>query len=456
MNLRSMNLLRSVLLLGAVLIFFKAGAQGDLTLYHNQKVPQATYTNPALTPQSNVNIGIPAISAISTYAGNSGFNWNHLVKEADGGDSLQLTPDDAMEEMADLNYLTSSTRLDLIHVGIRTGKHYFTLNVTQKFRAQFSYPQEFMQLLWEGNGGELLGQRASLEGLGFDLMHYREYALGYARPLSEKIKIGAKVKYLSGFQNFYTEKSSLGLKTDEDDFGLTVDGSMTIRSSGLDSTGPEMAAFGAGNPGLGLDLGGVYSLNDKIDLSLSVLDIGYIKWNNETRGFENEEVNFQYEGVDVFTLYGQNDTTKEDVGQLITDSLNKSFDLEEKNEGYTTPLNPKVHIGGTYKLLENGRVGALLRGTFVKGRLRGALSLSYQHRLGNWFTGTINYSMYNRSYGNIGLGIVLNGGPIQWHVMTDNVLAPLIPHKVRNLQIQTGFNLTFGRGSDEEGTNPSF
>lgn len=452
-----MILLRCTLVLVTLLFFFKAGAQGDLTLYHNQKVPQATYTNPALTPQSDVNIGIPGASSISTYFGNSGFNWNHAVKEADGGDSLRLTPDDALNELADLNYLSSSTRADLINVGIRVKKHYFTLNVTQKIQMNFTYPQEFVQLAWEGNGDELLGQRASLEGLGLDFMHYREYALGYSTSLSDKIQIGGKIKYLSGFQNISTEESSLGLRTDKDDFGWTIDGSMKLRSSGIDSNSLDnMSGFGPGNSGFGIDLGGVYSLNDKIDLSLSVLNLGYINWTNNTRGFVNEDVNFEYEGVDVFKLYNQNDTTKEDVAELLTDSLNNSFDLEEKEGDYNTPLNPKVFIGGTYRVLKNGRVGALMRGTFVKGSLRGALSLSYQHRFGKWFTGTLNYSMYNRSFANIGLGIVLNGGPFQWHIMTDNVLAAFIPHKSRNFQVQTGFNLTFGRSEDGEESTPSF
>jgi hypothetical protein len=430
-------------------------------LYQNDRVPQAGYLNPAKTPNTNVNVGIPGLGSNSISGGNSGFTWHHMIKETPSGDSLQLTMDDMIEELESLNHMSVSARADLLNLGIRVDQHYFTFNVTQKFDASLTYPKDFMKLLWEGNGGDFLGERASLEGLGFDLMHYREYALGYARSLTDDIDVGGKLKYLSGHQNFYTQASSMGLHTDEESFGWTIDGSMKLRSSGLrteeDSTpSPRFQAFASGNSGFAVDLGGVYDVNDQLDVSLSVLDLGFIKWTENTRGFVSDDVDFEYHGMDIYTLYGQGDTTKEDVAELMVDSLNSTFDLEEKNDAYTTPLNTRIFIGGNYHLVENGHLGAILRGHIVKGRFRGGFSLSYDHNFGDWFHPTINYSIYNNSFSNVGLGFVLTGGPIQFHLMTDNVLAPLIPHKSRNFHLRTGLNLTFGEREEEQKSVPRF
>jgi hypothetical protein len=96
------------------------------------------------------------------------------------------------------------------------------------------------------------------------------------------------------------------------------------------------------------------------------------------------------------------------------------------------------------------------------------LGLAYNYHLGNFLSATASYSIYNRSYSNLGFGVSVNLGPVEIYCLTDNVLAfgTLNPRdnflsstassinidtkKVRNGQIHFGLNLTFGRDKKEK------
>ncbi len=446
-------------LVSFLMVWHTGSAQQDLSLYRTGAIPQVTYVNPSFVPDSKVNVGLPGISSNYFSLSNSGFHYSHAVEQRPD-DSLELNMDGLIDKLADLNYLSTATRFDLLHVGIKVKKNYFTFNVTQRMDARFMYPKDMIKLVWEGNGGDFLGERASLDGLGVDYSLYNEFGLGYSREINDKLTVGGRFKYLEGIQNIWTEESELGLTTDEEDFAWTVDGSMSLRSSGVfDTTSEGFTSndlIGTGNSGFSVDIGGQYELTDKINISASVLDLGYIKWTKDLQGYVNEEVEFRYEGVDINELYGEGgagDTSSQDATELLMDSLDATFEVEESNEAYKTPLSPQIYLGGSYELTKSGTVGALLYGRIVRGKLRSGLSLSYNHKIGRWLSVTGDYSIYHRNWINIGGGFAINGGPVQFYVMSDNLLGAIIPHKTRNLHLRFGINLTFGRekkGADEE------
>ncbi|MBA3900620.1 MAG: hypothetical protein H0X62_10485, partial [Bacteroidetes bacterium] len=248
---------------GMALLCKMAFPQQDLTLYYMDRIPQISSVNPAFFPESKVNIGIPIISSIYFSASNSGFSYNDV-------DDIDKT----VRRLADRNYMSVYNKINLIDFGFRIkDKNYFSLNITEHFMARVTYPRDLFLLAWEGNGETLLGQRANMDALGFDFMHYREYGLGYSRKLlDEKLSIGGRVKYLSGFQNFWTKRSQLGLYTDTENYAITLDGALEINSSGFDDISRGEfdymdMAVNAGNHGFGLDLGVNYEYSDKFSVS---------------------------------------------------------------------------------------------------------------------------------------------------------------------------------------------
>ena len=85
----------------------------------------------------------------------------------------------------------------------------------------------------EGNGNNLLGKRASLDGLGFDFTHWREYAVHWVHDVHHKFSYGARLKYLYGMENFATDVSYMGIETDQNSHALKFDMAFDFRTSGL-------------------------------------------------------------------------------------------------------------------------------------------------------------------------------------------------------------------------------
>jgi hypothetical protein len=426
-------------------------AQQDLTLYHMRSIPQSIYVNPAGIPTSKVNIGLPAISSNYLSISNSGFKWNDVVqKRAD--DSLVLNMNNLIGKLAKKNYFVAHANIDLLSLGIKVKKSYFTFNATEKINSTFTYPKGLIQLFWEGNGGDLLGQRASFDGIGYDFVHYREYALGIARPINDRLTIGGRAKYLTGFQNIWTKKSQIGLTTSETNFDLIFDGSLEIKSSGINKINEgdfniNDLLLNNLNKGIALDLGAQYQYSDNIYLSASLLDFGYINWKNDVKNFTQKDFEFVFSGIDLNDFISS-DSTAEGALEVLLDSISNVIVLTESEEAYTKWLSSRLILGGTYKLNESNFVGAIFQAEFLKGSVRPALSFSYNTKVKRWFSFALNYSIYNRSMFNFGTGFSINAGPVQFYAVTDNFLAPLLPHMVRNAHLRFGLNLTFGRSRD--------
>ena len=349
----------------------------------------------------------------------------------------------------------------------------------------------------EGNGNNLLGKRASFDGLGFDFTHWREYAVHWVHDVDNKFSYGARLKYLYGMENFTTDVSYMGITTDQNTHALTFDMNFDFRTAGLplvmiDDSIPCIGAidlndtammqqagldanfmsnylFGRNNNGLGLDLGFNYHVSDKLLLEASVLDLGFISWNNYTANSQLSAWDYTYDGIDnPITVFGQG-TSVEYLKNILEDSVEASLydNYQYSNPSYTTSLRTKIYASMEYIVDHNNFVSLTLYSSFVRKRWRRGLGVAYNYHLGHFLSATASYSIYNRSYSNVGLGISLNLGPVELYCLTDNVLAwgTLNPsqnlsadgqsisvdtRRVKNGQIHFGMNLTFGRPRKEK------
>lgn len=448
--------LLTVVILGAPLLPLQA--QQDFTMFNLRNVQQARYTNAAIAPNRKVNVGFPALSSTYLSLSNSGFAWKDLFVQT-ASDSLSLNMDNALSKMNDVNYLQMELNLDLLHFGFRAGKGYFSLNVTEKMGARFSYPKGLLQLIWEGNGKTgSIGERVSFDGIGFDAIHYREHGLGYSRDVNDKLSIGGKVKYLQGISNLYSKKSVFGLTTDSVSYAITMDGQYEIYTAGMatslfDSSSSFSASdvlYGSSNRGFGLDLGVLYNLHERVEVGLGINDLGAIKWSDDSRKYAAAGGTFTFDGLD---LLGGADLTSPDsinsgeeggINIPMLDSIIDAFTPIETRESYTTALGPKIYLSARYFLTKKASVGGLFYAQIYKGKMRTALSGSMNVSVKKFLDASVTYSIYNRSYANLGVGLSLNLGAIQLYFATDNLLAMAAPHAVRNAHFRGGINFIFG------------
>ena len=449
----------------AILFLFIGGnaiAQRNYTFYALDNTAQSHYLNPSFKPDAKVFVSFPLIPMQSFGASNSGFNMSHLLKDRAQDDSLQLDAAGVIGKLGKKNYMIVESYNEIFAFGFRVKKNYFSFGATNRLNANFIYTKDFLQLGVEGNGTSFLGKRASFDGMGMNMNSYVEYALGYNRELSDKLTVGGRVKFLSGIANINTRTSKFGLHTDATTFDLTIDGSATINTSAIkpfyDTLAPKnynpvANAYNFKNFGLGVDLGATFKVNDKIKVTASLLDLGFINWKTDNATFVSNNIDYRFEGVDLNKFL--KDTTDAVFDQL-QDTLKSIFSQEENNSNYRTGLATRFYLGGTYNLTESINVGATLYNEVIKSHYRAALIVSGTVKLKSWLSATVNYSQYARSFGNIGVGLSLRGGPIQFYVVSDNVLGFLSPGNSKNFHASFGLNMLFGKPNKVEEKKASF
>ena len=419
-------------------------AQKDFLLYGLDNLAQSQYVNPAFRTNSKAYFTFPGLNQ-SVGLSHSGFQFNHLVHQR-ADDSLVLKPDIAISKMKGINYITSNIQNELFSMGFSIKKSFFALSVVNKLQTRFLYPKDLFTLAFEGNGKSLLGERASFDGIGVDALSYLEIGIGFNREFGDKLKLGGKLKYLNGIANIHTRKSNLGIFTDETTFDIAVDGSFEVNSSNITSLADgnnslQVSDFIGKNKGVGIDLGAVYKLSDKIELSASIIDLGVITWKSNTQSYVSNDFEFKFKGVDMEQFLSDSS----DVLQTFIDSLGTSFTVSDNQQNYRTGLYTRIYMGGKYKMTEKVTVGGVWYSEFINSKYRAGITASGHIKLTNWFTAAVNYTYYGRDYKNIGLGFVVNAGPAQLFLMTDNALGFLVPHATKNWHFRVGINFLIGR-----------
>jgi len=483
--------MKKIILIGLLLTLVRMQAQQDFILYHMPSIPQITQVDPASFPDSKLDIGLPIISSVYGSAFNTGFSMGDIFYQNANG-IMMPDVDNAISRMKDNNFLILNAHTDLLFVGFRNKSNFFSFNVTEKLDFTFNYPKDLIVMAMEGNGNNLLGERASFDGLGFDFTHWREYAVHWVHDVDHKFSYGARLKYLYGMENFTTDVSYMGITTDQNTHALTFDMNFDFRTAGLpkmwiDDTVPCIGAidtdddvmmqeagldagsisnylFGRKNNGLGVDFGFNYHLNDKLLLEGSVLDLGFISWNNYTANSQLQAWDYTYNGIDnPITVFGQG-TSVDFLKEILEDSIEASLyeNYQYSNPSYTTSLRTKIYASMEYVVDHNNFVSLSFYSSFVRNRWRRGMGVAYNYHLGHFLSATASYSIYNRSYSNLGLGLSVNLGPVEVYCLSDNVLAfgtfnirdnispdatgiTVDTRKVKNGQIHFGMNLTFGR-----------
>lgn len=452
-----MQIKKIIATLALVLLVAGGFAQQHQTLYNIVPVPQRMFANPANLPDSKIFVELP-VPYPSMYFGanNTGFKYKDLIHFDADGDSLELDVDNMIAKMADKNMLSLDQQTDLLYFGFRVKENYFSVAIRERINARFQYPSDLFSLMWNGNNPEL-GEVKDFSNLNVDVSHYREYGIGYAREIGDKVTVGGKVKYLYGMENIQTVNNELSLSTDPLYYHLQTRGDITLNRAGMafdtsrsDQIGTGQYMFGQNNHGFGVDLGVVVKPNEKFTVSAAVQDLGFISWKETPANYALTNGDFAFNGLDPKDFPGLDTTTDfttffDTLGTVFTDSLENAFQIDTTYEGYRVPTIPRFNVGGNYNVTEDHNVGVLFSGEVYNGQFNPAVTASWNSKFGKWFNASISYSYMNRSFANLGAGFALNMGPIQWYVISDNILAPIAPQIAKTAHLHTGWNLVIGR-----------
>ncbi|MEX2380426.1 MAG: DUF5723 family protein [Vicingaceae bacterium] len=430
----------------AFLCFTTVHAQQDLSMFNLNEIPQSSYSNPSNQFNGKFHIGIPALSSNYLSASNSGFAYSDFIRK--NGDSLLADFDNMIKSIEVDNYLSFYSKIDLLSFGISiNSKTQLMFNVSDNAYFRLSYPKDLMRFIYEGNAA-FEDNTANLEGVGLSLNHYREYALGLSHQLNDKLRIGGRLKYLYGMENIYNERSDITVITDPETYKITANANLSIKTAGLTNDIDESAMeylSGRGNSGLGIDLGANYQLNEKISLNASIIDLGYIKWKAHTKSYSNKG-EFQYSGIEINTFAGEEGARADGETSFdrVLDSLEEAMNIDTSTASYSSPLTSRIYLGGNYEINERSFAGALFQAEVFQGNILPSFTLLYNRKMNKWIGLGASYTMINRTYNNLGLAVNFNPGPIQFYLVSDNLLGVFRPQHTRHLQVRFGINLIFG------------
>ena len=111
--------------------------------------------------------------------------------------------------------------------------------------------------------------------------------------------------------------------------------------------------FGVAGFGLGFDLGATYELIDNLTLSAALTDIGFMQWNNLTRGETDPTKEFRYTGFD--NIGAEDDEEGNNPFDDKADELGDDLEALAKfyksdSQSVTNALRTTIRIGAEYSL----------------------------------------------------------------------------------------------------------
>ncbi len=437
-----------IFLLGFVFLTFGAQAQQDLSLHFVDHVWQARQTNQAMMSENRINITLPS-PYFNFY--HSAFTFNDIFTKIRGTDSLVLDLSDAIEEMNSDNYYNTQFNLGVLGVGLRFKKLQVNASYSIRTSAYLNYPKTLVDMVWNGNA-KYLGKTVNIAP-DFQAFAYNEIALGGAYQITEKLSIGAGVKFLSGIADISAANRTnlLNITTDSTFYEVTLNNDYQFNGSSFPYIDSTFSSFDgefnveklfAGNTGLGIDLGATYQLNDKLLLAASVNDLGFINWTANVRNYKSEGA-YTYDGIDISPLLS-GDTVTFDA---VLDTLVQVFDIEpaQNSSSYKTRLGAKIYLSAKYKLKESLTLGGLFYGEIYRGRLVPGIALSASKDFGKIFTLGGVYSIRNNRFMNLGLNTTLRMGPVHLFLVSDNILPLFAPFNSRNFNFRIGLNVAVGK-----------
>ena len=285
--------------------------------------------------------------------------------------------------------------------------------------------------------------------------------VGLARNITERLTVGARVKALLGVGNLKLDINNIAVNSNLSGYNtgdlndlngraeIRVDATLENSSKLIELSEDdgvideiEFGTFGLAGYGLGIDLGASYKLMDKLTLSASLLDLGFMKWSKNNTSVAKATANQSYDLTNSSDRYEFVD--KVASGEVLNfDMLNMTLDKSAQKDR-STSLTSTLVLGAEYELLGDLlAVGALYTGRFAKPETLNELTLSANIRPKNNLNLALSYSLWQGSGKTFGVAAKL--GPI--FVGTDYMF---FGKDTKNLNAYIGFSLPLNKQKKEE------
>ena len=361
----------------------------------------------------NLNAGIESNMGLSTFIYPSSNPKYDLTTFLDP----QISSSEFMKKLKTNNKIGMNVNMQILSVGFKAGKGYATVDLGIRNQMAATLPKDLFGFV--KNGMNIDGTtNYKLSNFGMDMASFAELAVGFSRNIVNDKEHNGK-------------QQIVGVKTGGD-----------IAPAGM---------------GLAFDLGATYEVIEDLEVSLSVLDLGFIKWNNLAKG--TAESDYTFDGFNEIAFDEDNpdyDNNNIDAQiENLTDDLKEAFLIysDEETTSMSKALAATLNIGASYKMpFYKGLSFAFLSSTRIAGKQSVSEGRFYANVAPtNWFEASVNYAI--SSYGS-SLGWMLNFHPRGFNLFfgTDSQIFKVSPQFIPVKRINTnicmvcmGINFPIGK-----------
>jgi len=378
-------------------------AQELSSAYFTQDYKYRHDMNPAFGNEQNY-ISIPALGNLNIQMqGNFGVGDFLFQNPATGKyDRTFMHPDvsvaDALSGFnTSENKITGNIGITLVSAGFKGFGGYNTIELNERTTFGASLPYDLFRF-----AKNLNNDTYNIGDIDVRAQSYAELAFGHSRNITDKLRVGAKVKLLFGVARadilFKDIKADMPANASQ----WTVSGQAQAnvmmkgftylsetkeydsRKGSYDYVNDvDIDGAGIGGFGLALDLGAAYKVLDELTVSAAISDLGYIGWSNNMQAV-NRASSFTFNGFkDVSVEEDRDPNTFEAVADSYADQLADFANLkDEGDQGATSKgIAATVKVGAEYQLPS---YKALSFGLLGQHRFNGPFSCSEARLSANW------------------------------------------------------------------------
>lgn len=435
---------KSILLAATALLTTVVTAQNPTAYFMDGSTFRSQF-NPAFAPQRGY-LNLPAIGGIQLTVGGN-ISLNSIVYPRDGKLVTLLdqsvSASEALSGLKTNNYLGLDTRVNLFGIGKYTANHknFWSFDMSIRTTESSNLPYSLFEFL-------KLGKEGDVGNIRFTGDSYVEAGFNYSFPLlDERLYVGARIKFLAGIARTEVEYTHFNVTMQEDIWSVDAEGRFDLAAGGATLEMPEgsdtfefsdinFKPKGPAGYGFAVDLGATYDILPDLQVSLALVDLGFISWgkNSSIAGTSRESLEFT--GT---TVSGEGTEPMPDFDF----ELLKFTPTSAKSN--TKSLRTTLNAGIEYRLWDR-RVGfgLLYSARFWPYRTYHNITGSVNFQPIEWFTLSGSYSVLDNRSGAVGLAMNLSPGWINFFVGTDMLLSYHTPQWVPIKQ--STMNLTFGLG----------
>jgi Family of unknown function (DUF5723) len=439
-------------------------SQNKQILYNFTSVPQSMLSNPGADVQYNWFVGIPLLSGFSANVGSTGFSVYDLF--ANNGVDFNTKLRDVVFSTSRNDKLSLNQQLEIFSGGFQLGdwqnKSFISFGIYQETDVLTYMPRDYAILALDGNQN-YLGKVFDMGDLNARAEMLSVFHIGYHKKVNDKLILGARGKIYSSIFNVSSTKNSgyfYTIQGTNSVYDQVISANALVNTSGLTNylenysgnAGSDIMkkTLLGGNLGLGLDLGLTYYPQENLQITASLIDIGFIKHTKEVESYRLKGF-YNYVGLTPdFILGNSNDILQEFEDAIPLDTLQSKYTTSRPLKfnssiqySFGDGRDSDCNCSGGNEIKYTNSVGAQL---FVMSAPRSPLAAItgfYRRQLFNGLEMKATYTIDSYSAKNIGLGLSTTIGKVNFYLLADNLLEYADISKANSMSVQMGLNIIF-------------